>query len=118
LVCSLASTSSTERVPSATSISNENNILKSGEPRLEEFLVPVTRAEHDLVVDKLITGGSLLGEAEQIIASRKIAFNKAMKEYNKKSAKTSKASRKGTKYHRRTQGFSKRVKSMSDDYVN
>jgi hypothetical protein len=91
--------------------------LKSGEPRQEEILVPVTRAEHDLMVDKLITGHSLLGEVEQIIASRKIAFNKAMKEFNKKSAKTSKASQKGTKYQRRMQGFSKHVESMSDDYV-
>ena len=99
-------------------ISNESNTLKSGEPRREDFLVPLSRAEHDLMVDRLITGGSLLGEAEQIIASRKIAFNKAMKEYNKKTAKTAKASQKGTKYQRRSQGYSKRVESMSDDYVN
>ena len=49
-----------------------------------DFLVPTNLIEHNLIVARLISGGSLPAEAEQTIASRKAAFNKALREYKKK----------------------------------
>jgi hypothetical protein len=60
------------------------------EPKKSDYLVPVTRAEEDEMIDKLIHGGSLLGEAEQIIASRKLAFNKTCSKFKKAAGKPSK----------------------------
>jgi hypothetical protein len=43
--------------------------LKSNKPKREDFLIPKNKAEHELMVDRLIQVGFLQGEAEQIIAS-------------------------------------------------
>ena len=50
-----------------------------------DFLVPTNLIEHNLIVARLISGGSLPAEAEQTIASRKAAFNKALCEYKKEN---------------------------------
>ena len=50
-----------------------------------DFLVPTNLIEHNLIVARLISGGSLPAEAEQTIASRKAAFNKALREYKKEN---------------------------------
>ena len=87
---STAGTSSTQIPPSQILVTDnitrplvESEKSKSNEPKQVDFLVPRTKAEHEQMIDRLIQGGSLLGEAEQIIASRKTAFNKALKEYKK-----------------------------------
>ncbi len=78
-------------------MSSEKNVVTpekrgdtDGEPKKADYLVPETRAEEDQMIDKLIQGGSLLGEAEQIIASRKGAYNKACREFKKSVGKPSK----------------------------
>ena len=48
-----------------------------------DFLVPTNLVEHNLIVARLVSGGSLPAEAEQTIASRKAAFNKALREFKK-----------------------------------
>ena len=42
--------------------------------------VPQNQIEHNLIVARLVTGGSLQSEAELVVASRKTAFNKAHRE--------------------------------------
>ena len=48
-----------------------------------DFLVPSNLVEHNLIIARLVSGGSLPAEAEQTIASRKTAFNKALREFKK-----------------------------------
>ena len=67
--------------------------MKNCEPSPADFLVPSTPEEHTSMVDKLILGGSLRNEAEQTIASRKTAFNKALKIYKKNAPKNRAASK-------------------------
>ena len=52
-------------------------------PTRESFRVPRDAIEHKEMVARLVTGGSLLSEAESIIAARKTAFNKANREFKK-----------------------------------
>ena len=52
-------------------------------PTPADFRVPVNMIEHNLIIDRLVSGGSLQAEAEQTIAGRKTAFNKALREFKK-----------------------------------
>ena len=88
------------------------------EPKKSDFLVPETRAEHERMIDRLIKGGSLLGEAEQIIASRSIAFNKACREHKKMAGKPSKWIEKSQKVQNKKKNQSKCVTPMETEYVN
>ena len=93
---------------------------KGNEPKREDFLVPQSKAEHDKIVDRLITGGSTLGEAEQIIAARKTAFNKALKEFKKgyQDSKPTTIGKRGPKALKSNTNTSRRVNSTSDEYAN
>jgi hypothetical protein len=91
----------------------------TNEPKKADFLVPETRAEHERMIDMLIKGGSLLVEAEKIIASRSVAFNKACREHKKKLAgKPSKWIEKSQKGQNKKKNRSKRVILMEEDHVN
>ena len=50
-------------------------------PTQAKFRVPQNLIEHNLIVARLVDGGSLPSEAEIVIASRKTAFNKAFREF-------------------------------------
>ena len=93
---------------------------KGNEPKREDFLVPQSKAEHDKIVDRLITGGSTLSEAEQIIAARKTAFNKALKEFKKgyQDSKPTTTGKRGPKALKSNTNTSRRVNSTSDEYAN
>ena len=52
-------------------------------PSPGDYLVPTNLVEHNLVVARLVSAGTLPAEAEQTIALRKAAFNKAVREYKK-----------------------------------
>ena len=52
-------------------------------PTQAEFKVPQNQSEHKQIVAKLVEGGSTPSEAELVIASRKTAFNKAIREYKR-----------------------------------
>ena len=52
-------------------------------PTKKEFMIPLNKIEHDEVIRKLVLGGSSITEAQQVIASRKTAFNKAKKNFTK-----------------------------------
>ena len=43
-------------------------------PTPADFRVPVNMIEHNLIIERLVSGGSLQAEAEQTIAGRKTAF--------------------------------------------
>ena len=49
------------------------------------IFVPTNLIEHNLIVARLVSAGSLPAEAEQTIASRKAAYNKALREYKKEN---------------------------------
>ena len=69
-------------------------------PTLAEFRVPANLVEHNLIVQRLLSGGSNRAEAEQTIALRKTAFNKALREHkrdNNQSAPRSINTRKNSK---------------------
>ena len=57
-------------------------------PNKEDFLVPKDTLEHSEMVDKLIKAGIRQIEADQIIASRKNAYNRACHEYKKNTIPT------------------------------
>ena len=50
-----------------------------------DFLVPTNLIKHNLIVARLVSAGSLPAEAEQTIASRKTAYNKALREFKKEN---------------------------------
>ena len=52
-------------------------------PSPGDYLVPTNLVEHNLVVARLVSAGTLPAKAEQTIALRKAAFNKAVCEYKK-----------------------------------
>ena len=57
--------------------------------------MPASVGELKLMVDKLVKAGSSQSEAEQIIANRKTAFNKASREFKRsQSVKIAKQSQK------------------------
>jgi hypothetical protein len=66
---------------------------KNAEPNPKDFLIPSTPEEHKSIVDRLILGGSLRSEAEQTIANRKAAFNKAVRIYKKNLPKNKAANK-------------------------
>ena len=64
-------------------------------PEEKDFNLPASKGELKTMVDKLIKAGSSQSEAEQIIANRKTAFNKASREFKKsQSVKLAKQSQK------------------------
>lgn len=67
----------------STSMNGANN----SKPKKEDFLVPSNAEEHKSMVSRLVKAGTLPVEAEQIIAMRKNAFNKACREQKKLTAK-------------------------------
>ena len=77
----------------------------------------MNKFEHDTIVDKLIAGGSLLGEAEQIIAARKTAYNKAMKEFKRLNPKSTPGAKRGQKGGKLTPTQSKRNNASDTDYA-
>jgi hypothetical protein len=87
-------------------------------PKKSDYLVPVTRAEEDEMIDRLIHGGSLLGEAEQIIASRKLAFNKACREFKKAAGKPSKWVSKSQKGKNKKKNTGSHVDPTDINYEN
>ena len=54
-------------------------------PTPDNFKVPANQVEHNLLITNLMAGGSLRHEAEATIASRKNAYNKALREYKKET---------------------------------
>ena len=68
------------------------------EPTKRDYLIPQTAEEHVETIDKMILGGSLRNEAENIIAGRIAAYNKALKLYKKDKTKNNR-----TSYKKRTQ---------------
>ena len=73
--------------PTIPSQSSDNT-----EPTKRDFLIPLTSEEHKETIDKMILGGSLRNEAENIIAGRVAAYNKALKQYKKDKTKNSRTS--------------------------
>ena len=64
-------------------------------PEEKDFNLPASAGELKLMVDKLVKAGSSQSEAEQIIANRKTAFNKASREFKRsQSVKIAKQSQK------------------------
>jgi hypothetical protein len=57
------------------------------EPKRSEFQIPENESEHELFIVKLMTVGSTRLEAEQIITSRKTAFNNANREFKRLSVR-------------------------------
>ena len=53
------------------------------EPRASDFKVPIDQLDYETMINKLVAGGSLESEAEQIIANRRLLFNRAMREFKK-----------------------------------
>ena len=64
---------------SAQAVAHQSNLPQT----LADFRAPANQIEHNLIVARLMDGGSLRSEAEQAIASRKAAFNKALREFKK-----------------------------------
>jgi hypothetical protein len=56
-------------------------------PTKEKFEVPLDQTEYDVAVSGLIKGGLTLAEKQSIINQRRTAFNKALREFKKESAK-------------------------------
>ena len=52
-------------------------------PCERSFGVPIDPQEHKAMIDRLVAAGTMINEAEQIISTRKTAFNKACREYKK-----------------------------------
>jgi hypothetical protein len=64
-------------------------------PEEKDFKMPASKGELKSMVDKLIKAGFSQSEAEQIIANKKTAFNKASREFKKsQSVKLAKQSQK------------------------
>ena len=57
-------------------------------------MVPVNQVEHNDMVATLVAIGIQKSEAEIVIASRKTAFNKALREYKKEAGAKGSQSRK------------------------
>ena len=73
-----ASSTTTQQLTQTTS----TNLARSA-PTPAEFRVPVNKIEHNQMVERLVSGGSLASEAEQVIAGRKTAFKKALREHKR-----------------------------------
>ena len=67
-------------------------------PTQADFHVPTNQIEHSLIVARLVSGGSLPAEAEQIITSHKTDFNKSLREFKKAQTQAStQANKRNTK---------------------
>jgi hypothetical protein len=65
-----------------------NMVTKNcNEPKRSDFQIPEDESEHELFIERLMTVGSTRLEAEQIITSRKTAFNKATRKFKRLSVK-------------------------------
>ena len=80
-------------------------------PVCRYFLDLTNLVEHNLVVARLVSAGSLPAEAEQTIALRKAAFNKALREY--KNEYTQNTNQNGSKKSTRQ---SKQAKNQSSQH--
>ena len=60
------------------SLSSTTDLTKQA-PTAADFRVPTNLIEHNLIVARLVAGESLLSEAKVTIATRKTAFNKALR---------------------------------------
>lgn len=69
-------------------------VNSTGTPTRSEFKVPESETHHNEIIGKLVLGGSTKEEAELIIASRRTAFNKALRLHKKPSNKTPKVDKK------------------------
>ena len=72
----------------STQGSNPEQVLG---PTKEYFKVPSNRIEHDLFVSRLVQSGLTGAEAEQVLVSRKAAFNRACREFKKETTKAVKS---------------------------
>ena len=72
--------------------STSHDPTQRGPPTPRDFLVPTSLLEHNQIIACLVGGGSLPAEAEQIIAMRKTALNKALREYKKENQNSQSAS--------------------------
>ena len=94
---------------------------KNPEPKKEDFLVPSNAEQHRSIVERLVKAGTLQAEAEQIIAVRKTAYNKACREHKKLIGKTASANEHG-KAQKKSPGSQiktrKKVTQMSEEHVN
>ena len=52
-------------------------------PTQAELRVPQNQIEHNQIIARLVEGGSIPSKAELVIASRKTAFNKALREFKR-----------------------------------
>ena len=77
------STTETTAPPTASPPTDTATPQEKLPPTQAEFRVPTNKIEHKLMVQRLVNGGSLLAEAEQTIAARKAAFNKALRKFKK-----------------------------------
>ena len=75
--------------------SGQQSTTNKYKPEEKDFNLPASAGELKLMVDKLVKAGSSQSEAEQIIANRKTAFNKASREFKRsQSVKIAKQSQK------------------------
>jgi hypothetical protein len=72
----------------STQASNPEQVLG---PTKEYFKVPSNRIEHDLFVSRLVQSGLTGADAEQVLVSRKAAFNRACREFKKETTKAGKS---------------------------
>jgi hypothetical protein len=72
---------------SATNHTDTESTKSRSVPNKADFLVPSNAEEHKAMSSRLIKAGTLPAEAEQIIAMRKSAYNKACREFKKSSNK-------------------------------
>jgi hypothetical protein len=72
---------------SATNHIDTESTKNRSVPNKADFLVPSNAEEHKAMSSRLIKAGTLPAEAEQIIAMRKSAYNKACREFKKSSYK-------------------------------
>lgn len=62
-------------------------VVNTLKPSKVAYLVPKNKVEHNMMIEKLVKAGTLLHEAEQIIALRKSTFAKANVEFKKNNNK-------------------------------
>ena len=82
--------------PQDSTVTDTIYSVAKNHPTKEDYRVPLNKAQHEGVVDKLILAGSSPIKAQSII-NQKNAFNKALREFKKGSAKYTKVLPKNTK---------------------
>ena len=73
------------------------SIQEKQAPTPVDFRVPTNLVEHNLIVARLVEGGSFPAEAEATIAGRMTAFNKALCEYKKEQSQKGSGPKKQTR---------------------